>query len=245
MGSPLGGFLACIYLEFLKSGPFKYIIPNTACYFRYIDDILLIYPQDLDLHSITDRLNNVEPSIKLTFELESNSTLPFLDIILIRNINKQEFKVYHKPTCKNDLIHFYSHHHHNTKRSIIIGFYLRALRICSTKYLNDEFIHIENSFLNLLYPKSFIHFAKSKALKILKKNQPRTNAYSQSYKTSSPHRLITLPNNSSSTSIIKKAMNCGIVVREFVLQSGYYVHFRANSLGKGMNPLILPPAMGK
>ena len=42
-----------------------------------------------------------------------------------------------------------------------------------------------------------------------------------------------------------KAMHCGIVVREFVLQSRYYVHFRANSLGKGMNPLILPPAMGK
>ena len=40
-----------------------------------------------------------------------------------------------------------------------------------------------------------------------------------------------------------KAMDCGIVVREFVLQSRYYVHFRANILGKGMNPIILP-AMG-
>ena len=42
-----------------------------------------------------------------------------------------------------------------------------------------------------------------------------------------------------------KAMNYGIVVREFVLQSRYYVHFRANTLGEGMNLLILPPAMGK
>ena len=42
-----------------------------------------------------------------------------------------------------------------------------------------------------------------------------------------------------------KAMNCGIVVREFVLQSRYYVYFRANTLVKGMNPFILPPAMGK
>ena len=40
-----------------------------------------------------------------------------------------------------------------------------------------------------------------------------------------------------------KEMDCGIVVREFVLQSRYYVHFRTNTLGKGMNPLILP-AMG-
>ena len=45
--------------------------------------------------------------------------------------------------------------------------------------------------------------------------------------------------------VMVKAMNCGIVVREFVLQSRYYVHFRANTLGKGMNPLILPLAMGK
>ena len=38
-------------------------------------------------------------------------------------------------------------------------------------------------------------------------------------------------------------LDCGIVVRESVLQSSYYVHFRANTLGKGMNPLILQ-AMG-
>ena len=43
--------------------------------------------------------------------------------------------------------------------------------------------------------------------------------------------------------VMVKAMDCGIVVREFVLQSRYYIHFRANTLGKGMNPLILP-AMG-
>ena len=43
--------------------------------------------------------------------------------------------------------------------------------------------------------------------------------------------------------VMVKAMDCGIVVCEFVLQSRYYIHFRANTLGKGMNSLILP-AMG-
>ena len=38
--------------------------------------------------------------------------------------------------------------------------------------------------------------------------------------------------------VMVKAMHCGIVVREFVLQSRYYFHFRANTLGKGMNPLF-------
>ena len=43
---------------------------------------------------------------------------------------------------------------------------------------------MQNSFLNLLYPESLIHFAKSKALKIHDKNQRWTHARSQSYKTS-------------------------------------------------------------
>ena len=40
--------------------------------------------------------------------------------------------------------------------------------------------------------------------------------------------------------VMVKAMDCAIVVSEFVLQSRYYIDFRANTLGKGMNPLILP-----
>ena len=43
--------------------------------------------------------------------------------------------------------------------------------------------------------------------------------------------------------VMVKVMDCRIVVNEFVLQMRIYVHFRANTLGKGMNPLILP-AMG-
>ena len=43
--------------------------------------------------------------------------------------------------------------------------------------------------------------------------------------------------------VMVKAMDFGIVVCEFKIQSRYYVHFRTNTLGKGMNSRILP-AMG-
>ena len=43
--------------------------------------------------------------------------------------------------------------------------------------------------------------------------------------------------------VMVKAMDCGIVVSEFEFQSRYYVHFRANTFGKGRNRLIIP-AMG-
>ena len=38
-------------------------------------------------------------------------------------------------------------------------------------------------------------------------------------------------------SVMVKAMDCGIVVSEFELQSRYYVHFRTNTLGKVRTPL--------
>ena len=44
----------------------------------------------------------------------------------------------------------------------------------------------------------------------------------------------------SNRGVIVKALASGIVVGEFELQSRYYVHFRTNTLRKGINPLILP-----
>ena len=40
-----------------------------------------------------------------------------------------------------------------------------------------------------------------------------------------------------------KATDCGIVVSEFVLQSCYYVYFRANTLGQKYEPPY-PPSYG-
>ena len=40
--------------------------------------------------------------------------------------------------------------------------------------------------------------------------------------------------------VMVQTMDCGIVVSEFKLQSCYNVHFQTNTLGKGMNSLILP-----
>ena len=73
---------------------------------------------------------------------------------------------------QNDYIDFYSHRTNKIKTGIIIGFYLRALRICSPQYLNEEFEYFEHSFKSLKYPKCFILNARIKALKIYSSNKP-------------------------------------------------------------------------
>ena len=48
---------------------------------------------------------------------------------------------------------------------------------------------------------------------------------------------LTRVNRGCPRGVMVKAIYSGIVVREFVLQSRYYVHFRENTLEKGINPL--------
>ena len=43
--------------------------------------------------------------------------------------------------------------------------------------------------------------------------------------------------------VMVKAIDCRIIVSEFEFQSCYYVHFRTNTLGKGINPPY-PPIYG-
>ena len=48
----------------------------------------------------------------------------------------------------------------------------------------------------------------------------------------------------STRGVMVKAMNCGIVVREFVLQSHYYFHFRANTPWERYEPPYSPSSYG-
>ena len=121
MGNPLSGVLACLFLEFLESGFFKYKLPSNTTYFKYIDDILIFLPQNIKIEEVAEKQSNVEPSINFTYEKESNNTIPFLDVLIIKSQNSLTFKVYHKPTNKNIYIHFYSHHNNKIKTGLIIG----------------------------------------------------------------------------------------------------------------------------
>ncbi len=133
----------------------------------------MIAPRRLDLGRILDQINRVEESIKFTVELEIDNKLPYLDVLLIKDNNKLKFKVFKKPTCKNDYVHFYSDTNCKTKSGIVIGFYLRALRICSEEYLEEEFNNIFHSFIDLKYPPYFILKARNKAKQIYLRNNTK------------------------------------------------------------------------
>ena len=214
IGNPRSGVLACLFLEFLVSGPFKYRLPSNTTHFRYIDDILIFLPQNIKIEEITEKLNNVEPSINFTYEEESNNTILFLDILIIKSRNNLTFKVYGKPTNKIDYMHFYSHHN-KIKKGLILGFYLRALIICRSQYLDEEFEYIMHSLKSLKYQQIFILNARKKALRMHSSNKPKKNNPTILI----THRLVSLPTNTHHITLNEKLSKLGIPIIQTISQT--------------------------
>lgn len=64
----------------------------------FVDDAFIIWPYGIDaLEAFKQHLNNLSSSIKFTMELETNESLPFLDILISRN---PDDSIFHQVYCK-------------------------------------------------------------------------------------------------------------------------------------------------
>ena len=99
---------------------------------------MVIMPKNVDVENKLRMLNAVEECIHFTIEQETENKLPFLDTVVHRVGNIAKFSVYWKPTNKDDFIHYLSGHSDRTKSGVVIGFYLRALRVCDKEVLTHK-----------------------------------------------------------------------------------------------------------
>lgn len=144
---------------------------RNVVWVMYADDVLVIIPKNSNIDNKLRLLNNVHPKIQFTVEKENNGNIAFLDVMIKRTNLGPKFSVYRKPTNKNDFIHSLSAHTDRTKSGVIIGFFLRAIRICSPEFLQNEYKYIVNSFQELGYPKGLILKLKQKAIKIMERKE--------------------------------------------------------------------------
>ena len=150
---------------------------------RYVDDVLVVAPRTIDLNAKLNELNAVDPKIQFTLEKENHGSIPFLDTEIIRDGSQAKFKVYRKPTNREDYVHFFSGHNDRVKSGIVLGFFLRAMRICSKEYLEEEIQHIMSSFMKLKYPKGYLIRLRKKATDIRNKAKVETQRKKKTYDT--------------------------------------------------------------
>ena len=101
-----------IYLQYLENTTLSDILiqHNVLGYFRYVDDILIIYKEDhTDIHHVLNLFNNTTPTLSFTMETENNSNIDFLDITIYKT-NELAFRIYRKPTATDHIISHDSNH---------------------------------------------------------------------------------------------------------------------------------------
>jgi hypothetical protein len=122
MGAPTSSILAEIYVQNMERTKIYPILikQQIIAYFRYVDDILIIYDQKkTDINYTLDEFNKLQPTIQFKIEKEKQRTINSLDIEIYRNDKNIQFSIYRKPTKTDTIIRNSSCHPHEHKMSSI------------------------------------------------------------------------------------------------------------------------------
>ena len=112
MGLPLGPTFANIFLCFhernwLANCPSEF---RPVLYRRYVDDCFLVFNHISHVNKFLSFLNQQHPKIKFTKEVETNGTLPFLDVTVRRLGSSIQTSIYRKPTFTGLGLSFFQFH---------------------------------------------------------------------------------------------------------------------------------------
>ena len=147
MGSPLGPVIANIFMVELEKTLVPQLEENVRLWYRYVDDTFTMIRKGC-VEAVLDRLNGFHPSIKFTFEKESNDSIAFLDVKVIKKIDGSfDTDVHRKPTDTNVYVSWEAFAPRAWKTGTLKGLVRRALTICST----EEFQTKEISFLKKVF----------------------------------------------------------------------------------------------
>ena len=131
MGSPLGPVLAEIFMVELE----RSLVPKLSNYIkfwkRFADD-MITFANIEGIDHILTVLNSFDPNIQFTYEIEENSKLPFLDVMLCRKDNKLVCSVYRKST-NNIYMNWHSFGPKTWRTGTLKSLLERAILICLLK----------------------------------------------------------------------------------------------------------------
>ena len=159
MGSCLGPTLANAFLchhekIWLSECPESF---KPLYYRRYVDDTFLLFKRSEDVQPFLDYLNLKHPNIKFTHELEKQSSLSFLDVLVKRTSDGPETSIYRKPTFTGLCLNFNSFVPRLFKVNTIKTLLHRCYSLSSNwGTFNDEIKFLTEFFQNNNYPLKLI-----------------------------------------------------------------------------------------
>jgi len=132
MGSPLGPLFANFFMsDFERKHMPELRRLGVKRWYRYVDDVFATLKTNVNVDEILEFLNSRHINIKFTSELESNNKLPFLDVYVIRRLNKYITTVYRKKTFTGVYLNWNSLTSRKYKIGLINNLMDRIFRSCT------------------------------------------------------------------------------------------------------------------
>ena len=140
-------------------------------YFRYMDDILLIFNSNhTDIQTILNDFNAVHPKLKFTAEIETDNKINYLDLTIHRTPTDWKMSIYRKPTFTDTIVPYTSNHPTQHKFAAIRFLYnrLNTYDLPTGEYERKEQI-IHNILENNSSP---VRLQKPPSLKLRNQTEP-------------------------------------------------------------------------
>ncbi|BHF66423.1 hypothetical protein SprV_0200944000 [Sparganum proliferum] len=84
MGSPLGPFLANVFMGKVEMTTLQDTINDLNFYGRYVDDIFCLTDVATDTDALVQKFNNAHPSLTFSAEFQADNEIAFFDLLLHR-----------------------------------------------------------------------------------------------------------------------------------------------------------------
>jgi hypothetical protein len=123
MGAPTSSIFSEMFIQFTEHTEIIDILTRNQIlgYFRYVDDVLLVYDTTLtDIHTVLDSFNKATAPLQFTIEEESQKRINYLDITIYRDVHQSstnshtEFTEKQQPQITSYLQPLATHRNTNT-----------------------------------------------------------------------------------------------------------------------------------
>ncbi len=84
MGSPLAPIVADLVMEHLLDNVVKLLPFQPSFLYKYVDDLILSIPRGSEQLTV-DTFNSFHDKLQFTIEVEKDSKIPFLDMLIMRS----------------------------------------------------------------------------------------------------------------------------------------------------------------
>jgi len=156
MGASSSGIIFEIFLKYFEHAHLPILAHKHKLvnYFRYVDDVLLIYDDlQTDIHTIISDFNSFHPNLQFTKEKEQDNKLNYLDITIHKTPISVNTGVFRKLTFTDTIIPYTSNHPPQHKYAAIKFLYnwLKSYQFQDTEYKGEENI-IQSILHNISFP---------------------------------------------------------------------------------------------